>query len=69
MDSAKGGAVHFKEGVPEVPDTQCTYLCNICLFSAGGYASEPARLSPVVRVRYSPAHLRLTFPPLTVPLW
>ena len=30
MDSAKGGAVHYKEGVPEVQNTQCrpTYLCN-----------------------------------------
>ena len=39
------------------------------LSTTSGYASVPARLSSVVRVRFGPARLRVAFPPPPVPLW
>ena len=75
----RGGSTHYnvtpspvmfdvQSGCSSSPFTPVLTRLRLHRWSTGGYAPDPARLSPVVRAPYSPAQLRLVFPPPTVPL-
>ena len=75
----RGGSTHYnvtpspvmfdvQSGCSSSPFTPVLTRLRLHRWSTGGYAPDPARPSPVVRAPYSPAQLRLVFPPPTVPL-